>query len=107
MAITYRTAGMRSLAVFLFVWLIAWTIVCVLFTYEVLFGGLGADSIGLLFIFWCGELAVLGIMLVHFRSLTVFTFYPDRLVLERTLLHSRRQLRSHLTNKSCTLHDCV
>lgn len=92
MAITYRTAGMRSLAVFFFVWLIVWTIVCGFFTYKVLFGGLGADCIGLLFIFWGGELAVLGIMLVHFRTLTAFTFYPDRLVLERTLLHSRRQL---------------
>jgi hypothetical protein len=93
MAVAYRTTGMGCLAVFLFVWLCGWTIGCVFFTYKALFGESGIDYGGLLFMvpFWCAEFLVFGYMLWHFRSITMFTFYPDRLVIERTLLHYRRQ----------------
>ena len=93
MAIAYRTTGMGCLAVFLFVWLSGWTVGCVLFTYKALFGQAGIDYGGLLFMipFWCAEFLVLGYALWHFRSITMFTFYPDRLLIERTLLRYRRQ----------------
>ncbi len=95
-AVTYKTTGMIGIAVFFTVWLTGWTTACVLMSYKMFFTGQPFHFPQLLFliIFWSAEFAVIGTVLWLFFSETVITFYPDRLLVERSLhkYHKRWQM---------------
>ncbi len=85
--LTYKTTGMVAVAVFFAVWLTGWTTGCVLMSHQMLFTGqpFRFSQLLLLIIFWGAEFAVIGTVLWLFCSETMITFYPDRLLVERTL----------------------
>lgn len=92
-ALEYRTKGMIGIAVFFFFWLAIWTPGCVLMTQQAFFGKNSPEYLLMLFSlpFWAAEIGVIAYVLWLFFSVTAFTFYPDRLLVERTLYKYQRR----------------
>jgi len=92
--VRYRTTGMGGAALFFAVWLGIWTGGCLFFTGAALFEPGGVNYAVLLFMvpFWGAEFFVVGFVAWYFLSVTRFTFGPDELVVERSLLwwHNRQ-----------------
>lgn len=94
-AVEYRTQGMIAIAWFFAVWLAIWTPGCILMTYQAFFGKNSPEYTLMLFSlpFWAGEFGVIGYVLWLFCSVTTFTFYADRLRVERSLFNRYRRTR--------------
>jgi hypothetical protein len=97
LSISYRSSGMGSMARFLIIWLACWTFGCCILAYKSLFPLSDYDIITLIMvllfnaIFWFFELFILVELLWHYRSLIIFTFYPDKLFINRKLFYILRQ----------------
>lgn len=93
--ISYRTAGMGCLAVFFIVWLGIWTTGCLGISYKILSSPplFDNDLIVIAVFLWICDFGVLTWALWLFRSNTVFSFFTDHLLIERSLFFYRRQRR--------------
>ncbi len=85
---------MKAGACFFILWLSGWGAACILFTGRVLFDGdvrLDNDGRCVMACLWLGEVTMLAYALWLFRSITTFTFHPDRLHIARSLSRFRRE----------------
>ena len=91
--IRYRTTGMGCVVVFLTVWLSGWTVGCLLFTCVGIFKLDGNGWLILLFLvpFWMIDVAIFSFVAWYVRSITIFQFGPEELVIERSLMWMRRR----------------
>jgi hypothetical protein len=90
--IRHRLTGIGCVWAFLVMWLVVWTYGCSFMTYSAVFMKESVSLSEAIFLaaMWGGELLVLAVMLPMLAATSTFTFRPDRLVIERSLLGVRR-----------------